>query len=201
MFSLRAKYSNSSQAVLDKYGDEKITEIKVMRTPLHNMLQNLMNYFSSGKSKAQYDDLFHLCLLVTVESGKVILVEKNEEIDISLKSTIEPNSEIKNVSLQGKTLTLNEMLNKTQKAMGTKNYFTYNALSLNCQNFVINILKSNGILTDDIYKFTYQDMSQLIKSTPKVYQKFIQFVTNSKAWLNKVVGSSDKKKCGRIKNT
>ena len=101
-----------------------------------------------------FDKLFHLGLLITI-NGTRIRVEKNEVIGIDDVYTLKPETEILDVSYN-KQLTLNELLNHTISKIGKEKMFKYSAFQLNCQCMVKDVLKSNGLYSNDINKFVYQ---------------------------------------------
>ena len=71
-----------------------------------------------------------------------------------------------NLDLQGKQLTLNEFLDRAIETVGTNQIFEYSALQgKNCQNFVVDVLNSNGILTREDKDFTLQDLKEHTKNS------------------------------------
>ena len=50
--------------------------------------------------------------------------------------------------------------------MGLSDYMTYNATSLNCQNFILNGLKANALNTNATETFIYQYLTKLVEETP-----------------------------------
>jgi len=61
---------------------------------------------------------------------------------------------------------LAEFIDKTVTRMGLTDYTTYEGFSLNCQNFLLNHLQANSIITPQLKEFIYQDTKQLIERTP-----------------------------------
>lgn len=191
MFSLRDHYSNSVQAVLKQFGDENIIEMVCIRDPIPNLIKKFLDYVSLGKSKIAYDELYHLALLVRTQSDHRFKVEKNEEIDITRSFSLKPTTQHIKIDLQGKQITLNQLMENTRKRMGNQKYFTYDAFTTNCQNFVKNILEANGLWKPQYESFVYQNMNALIKSVPTFQQKVMRGVTNLKAYFNKLIGTGE----------
>ena len=90
-------------------------------------------------------------------NGQLIRVEKTEVITITLISDM-PKSDYKNVNYTPNGLTVDAMLNNTKAYMGGK-FFTYQAFSNNCQDFVMSIFQANHIpLSQDEINFIKQDV-------------------------------------------
>ena len=160
----------STQKMLNKYGDIKIKEIKACRTPVTKVLQKIINLISLGKfkqgiDKTPYDDVYHLYLQITLDNNKVLVVEKNDNINISDKITHKPNTEIIDVPMNGKSLTVNEMLATCLNTIGQDDFFLYDGLrGRNCQNFVVNCLKSSGLGNQSNYDWILQDLTEVNKA-------------------------------------
>ena len=69
------------------------------------------------------------------------------------------NSEILNVAI-GKTLTINEMLEKTKTKMGKK-FFPYSAKDNNCQRFILSMLEGNNLANKSNKDFIKQNKKLL----------------------------------------
>ena len=181
------QYSSSAQQVLDTAGNKKISKDFIKRSPVPKLLTGALSAFSMGKfGKRMYrnfDELFHLYCEVVLENVKTILVEKNERINIQKISRNESNTETQEVTNVPPNLTLNTLLNKTKAYMGDKKFFTYNAVSNNCQDFILAFLQSNSLGTPENYAFVKQDTEQLFKRLP-VLQKIAKKTTDLDALMN-----------------
>ena len=62
-----------------------------------------------------------------------------------------------------KDLNLNQLLENTQKSIGSAKFFLYDGLKNNCQDFIIAILKANGLLTGQAESFIKQDITKIQK--------------------------------------
>ena len=177
-FKIPQRFNQSARAILQRTGDEQITQITVCRTPVNSTVQLALNAVSLGQFKqrldnAPYDDIFHLYLVVKTTGGSFVL-EKNSTIELNEVSGTfsRPNSECRPIpTRQG--LTLKEMLTKTERFMGSK-FYTYSANNNNCQTFQLSILRSNQLGTQEDYDFIKQDTRQLFQD-----DSFLKKVSNS----------------------
>jgi len=157
--------------ILKQYGNEPIVGFSLKRTPVSKLLVNALSVSSKGEFKerlknSEYDQLFHLYLETTLQSGKKILVEKNEVINM-VPSSKRPDEEIRVINKSPNGLTLNVMMEKTKKAMGA-NFFKYSANNNNCQDFIVKIMKSNKIGNSEDIKFVKQDTKFLFENMPNI---------------------------------
>ena len=162
----RNDYSPKVKKILKDFGDEKITKIYIIRTPISKILRFLMNILSLGEferrmKNTSYDELYHLAVHIETRKGKVSL-EKNEVINMDRNPKIPKNAEILNVEI-GKNHTINEMLEKTKVKMGKK-YFPYSAKSNNCQFFILSLLQANNLANKTNKDFIKQDTNELFSS-------------------------------------
>jgi hypothetical protein len=172
------------QRIIDKYGEYKIKNIKVGRTPLPSVLTKVLNVVSLGGfnkllDKSPYDKLFHLFVVITLSNGSVIkiLLEKNETLNIKVVSNYNPKgAEYIEVTGIPSSLTLNDLLNGVKKRQGS-DLFKYNALYNNCQDFILDLLKGSSISNNNLQNFIKQDVKSIFKNYP-LTRKFINTLTN-----------------------
>ena len=197
----------SAQKVFDRYKDSPITSIQVRRDPLSSMITKVGNWISNGKfgekmKELGYDDVFHLYMIVSVGKQK-ILVEKNQRINIATKSSLPLNSDVIDIPLKGKFLTLNSMFDKALKGLGDHDFFQYSVSNNNCQKFVRSLLLYSGLLFAEADKFIMQDAKKLVESLPSLADKFAQAVTDLAGKAQQVVeggGAFSKKADQKQKN-
>lgn len=155
----------SARALLEKIGDEKITKVVAVRTPLTSFTKSFLNVISFGQfdkiAKKYYDELFHLSLWINDKYN----LEKNEVIAFNTKNPISTNSQTRNIAVN-KDITFNELIDKTKSSMGKANFSNYDAQSNNCQDFLLAILNSNGFGTAEDKAWIKQDTKQLFKEVP-----------------------------------
>jgi hypothetical protein len=166
------------------------------------------------KQKYGYDNFYHLALVLYYESGETVqmrmkafvgddilggsaeppapsemrfTIEKLELINIQRSTSIKPNTDYQDVPLNGKTITLNEMVNRTRTMMGDEKFFTYDAFTNNCQVFVKSLLQSVGLLTPNAMSFLFQPVDKLIKELPGYTSQVARFVTDLGGLMRGVV--------------
>ena len=72
----------------EQNGDAKITKIVVCRKPIVPAIERLASWVSGGrwdsnKKDLQYDKMFHLFLIMTLDNGRSIKLEKNQVVELS----------------------------------------------------------------------------------------------------------------------
>jgi hypothetical protein len=155
------------------------------------------------KEKYGFDKFFHLSLIIylrganeiTLNTGKkrkvpkVLQVEKLEVISVNENVGFVEGQEELDVPLTGQPFTLRDMLQKTRDRLGDTRYFSYSALGdNNCQNFVKELLTSEGLYREPEKDFTFQDLSELVKELPESTKAIAQGVTHIGALANKYLG-------------
>jgi len=174
----RKDLSPKAKEILNKDGNDEIAKIVVTRTPVPKYLTEIINAVSLGQfnkelAKQPYDTLFHLYLVIHTKGGKKIGVEKNDVITLFHDTTREKAEEIE-IPVH-KFLTLNIMMEKTKERMGDK-FIPYNARNCNCQDFVLAMLKANGLDNPQVDKFVKQNVNSVIRSG-SFAQKFVNNIT------------------------
>jgi hypothetical protein len=126
--------------------------------------------------------LFHLFVVITLSNGSVIkiLLEKNETLNMKVVSNYNPKgAEYMDVDVTPsitRGLTLNDLLNGVRKKQGS-NFFKYNALYNNCQDFILDLLKGSSISNNNLQNFIKQDVKSIFKNYP-LTRKFINTLTD-----------------------
>lgn len=173
--------------ILQSIGNEKITDLMLVRTPLSKISRFLLNIASFGQlenklKETGIDDLFHLSLLI---NGKYEL-DKQEVIKlVRNQNAVKENSETLIVPVSS-NLTINELLENTQRQMG-QNYGTYNAVDNNCSVFLSNVLSSNGLSTENSDIFLNQKTIELFQKFPSISEKLVKFGTDIGAVVDKTL--------------
>jgi hypothetical protein len=167
----RMDYPPKVRDILKKYGQEVISGLTIMRTPVAKVLTGALSLFSLGKfgkrMSRSFDELFHLFLEIRTESGKRLSVEKNEVINMDINPQKRDKTEVKDVvNNVPQGLTIEEMLNKTEQYMGKRKFFSYSAKDNNCQDFIVSIFKANNIGDGQDITFIKQDTKSLFKDLP-----------------------------------
>lgn len=180
------KLPPSARKQLEKVGNEKITKIVAVRTPLSSTTKTFLNIISLGQfekiSKQYFDELFHLAFWINDKYN----LEKNEVISFGTKNPIKSNSETQTITIN-KDITFNELMENTRKYMGDNNFTSYNAEKNNCQNFLVSILNANGIGTDSEKKWIKQDTEQVFKEVPTFAKVLGNLSTTAGAIVNRLI--------------
>ena len=197
-FKPRDTYNNTSSRTLKELGRYPITSITLSRAPIQRILSKMLDFISFGAfSRAQkrygYDRLYHLSMVVDLDVNGVnrkVVVEKNAVINISSSFKAEAQAEYYPIQMgpQKGKLTLQQMMDNTQKLMGAK-YFPYDAFTNNCQNFILSVLKANGLWTQGAEKWLFQPVDELAKDLPGVTKVIARAVTDTGAVVDKLVGN------------
>lgn len=194
---VRKDFSTVDKAFLSEYGGFPINRMRVCRTPLDTFVGSALNIITIGrweKAKAMYgyDKIFHLFLLVEVldtRSNKVItaILEKNETPRCRLYS--EPLSNQTECQWVDKKYagSLNTLISTTQAQMGTS-FWVYDAFKNNCQDFLLNVLGSNGLLTSDLQAFIKQPVDDIARELPSYTAGFARAVTDTARRVRTIFG-------------
>jgi hypothetical protein len=170
---------------LKEHGEEKITSLKVGRTPISKVLDLVVDVISAGeyakvKKKLGYDKMYHLYVIV---NDKFIL-EKNELFNVKSYSSSK-DEEVINISLN-KDLTIGEFMRKASEGDEENFFRNYSAFGANCQMMVIRLLSKNGLLTDAARTFVKQDVETILKETGETSKK-AEHITNIGSILNRLL--------------
>ena len=147
---------------LKKNGAEKITSLEVARAPVQAMLTKLLDFisggkFSEGQKDANIDRFFHLYLIV---NGKY-RVEKNQLLKIS--DYDQPKEEDKMKLGTPSNTSIFDFITMPAKSNPTDFYENYNAITNNCQDFVMKILNHFSLSNPSISSFVKQPLEKLAK--------------------------------------
>lgn len=186
IFNGRDRLEPKSRRIVEKYGDESVVGITLKRDPIAGYIRKIIDLLlkSKGSSLAQllekynYDSLFHLYSELKLSNGATIVVEKNETVNIleGSRPVSKDGSELI-VEMGGKSPILNEMLEKTIKRMGERDFYYYSASQLNCQNFLINFLASSGLMQPEYKKFILQDAAAIYSELPEFVKSVSDLAT------------------------
>jgi hypothetical protein len=164
------EYSNRTgiQSFLYEKGNVPIQAIDVCRQPIESTIYNTLNLLSLGRLSTSlkdrdYDNLYHLFMLVLLVDGTKFIIEKNAVVEVSLDVNRLPKTgtcmNVLSEHISG--LTLRIMIDKANGGQGPT-FWKYDAHDNNCQVFVTNMLKYSGLGTDALYKFIRQDLDGLL---------------------------------------
>jgi len=207
-FQVKMDYTNAVKKVLSEQGNKMIKSIELYRYPVQEYLPILMDIltfgkFSKAKNELNYDKMFHLGMIITLEDNQKLLIEKNEVINISTNvSEPEHNAKIEKLIVAVDTpMTLNEFLSKARLRMGDKDYFSYEPLSTNCQNYIKNLLEASGLYGQRENHFVFQDVEGIARQLPGISKKIISGILKTISIGHNVIGSGCWKGYKRVKGT
>ena len=185
-------FNRKTKTTLEKYGNKRIQDIQIFKRKIGGNLRKAITYISDSN-----ENLYHLGLLITLDDGTKLTCEKNHVINIVVNEKHEADTEYLNVNLHGQHFTLNELLNNTIKAVGKDQFFEYNSLGgRNCQNFVIDVLRSNHLLIKQYEDFTLQNLDDLKKSSylGEDTEGIAKFLTDTRNIVDNLTGYGVKNK-------
>lgn len=186
LFDIKLDYNNLSKKTLERYGSLPIIKLELRRHPIPSMISKALKWIT-GHHKVAYDTYYHLGIIVTVSGGKKIIIEKLEVVNISSDFETFDYDEHLEIPLN-KSFTILDMVEKTRKRVGNEVFFSYSAFYNNCQDFVKINLESENLYTPNAQKFVHQDLTELLKHTPKLAQKVADTATYLASLYNKLSG-------------
>lgn len=193
-----SNYPNSAKKTMETLGNLPVESAEIVRTPISKVLSKFINLLSAGKFEqaskdAGYDKLFHLQLVLNVIDSngnrKKVAIQKTERVQVDGSLTgVTAETEYLNISIGNKKFTPNEMLEKTRKRIGDRDFFGYDSFKNNCQNFILNLLRSEGLAGTKETKFLYQDTKAIAEKIPSLSKKIMNFTTDAGNVFSKVMG-------------
>ena len=182
------EYSPSAKQFLVKYYNNTITGIIIRRSPLSNWIKKSLSVLTWGdydqkmKNEQPQEDLYHISMVVILDNGVKLLVEKTETVIIMNFRNLRENEEELVVNVNN-NISFGDFFQKTIETYGAKKIFLYRVKTSNCGNFVEYLLKSNHLYNDDIHKFIFQDVQNLLKGHRNI-EKLVNTTTDLQGRLN-----------------
>jgi hypothetical protein len=170
-------------------GHKRVESITIYRAPIQRMIDKLFNILSFGKfeeakNKLGYDDLFHLYMIIQLSDDTKLILEKNQDINIS--DDIDTRDTAESLKIEMKTQpTLFELLENTRKLVGDEKFYKYDSFRNNCQDFLYNVLKSNNLLNETNSRFIKQNAGELLKSLPAYASTMANVATQTGSYINR----------------
>lgn len=176
-----------SRELLATVGQEPINSLTIVRAPIESYINKALQLISGGTwedavRKAGYDKLFHLGLLI---NGKYML-HKIETTTLERAPPMKAGSETMPVAVP-RQLSIGTLIENTLRQIGPQRFTEYNPVSQNCQDFLLDVLRSNGLLTPAASQFIKQDAVAIFKQTPQLTARIANFVTDLGARWNRFV--------------
>jgi hypothetical protein len=177
---------------LKKNGHKNVVKIRVCREPVTRIIQQVLNILTLGKwsdvkKKYNYDDIYHLFSEITLDDDSVWRMEKNQRVNVK-------RGRVK----KGECIEIRKPVNIpviqfiTNGERTGKNFYRYDAVKYNCQNWQRRLLNSNGI--NEANNFISQNTQELL--SPRL-GKVAQAVTDvaGVADIIQKGGGKEKKVC------
>lgn len=160
------QYNKRSQKILDKYGDNELTKVYLVRKPLSKIncfLINILTLYNFEKLINESCDNFpyhtQIIFEVTVKKKlkKLIMIEKNNYISICENFMINGLQDMKVIKIKSKKYTLKSVLSDTQMRLGNNKYFNWHIYKNNCQEFTKELLITLDSYNETNKKYIFHD--------------------------------------------
>lgn len=199
IFSRKLDFSNKIKKILKEYGNENIVSIRIGRRPINKLVEKAFNIISIGKwnelrNQYYYDKLFHLFLIITLQDGTKLSLEKNDIVNMNVNDSRCNESGVDCIEIEypQNSMTVNDLVMKPLDRIGKNNYFVYDPFKLNCQIFIKSVLETFGLYNSNINNFVYQDLTNIIKNLPFYVKWTGKAVTDISAFGKKISGAGVK---------
>lgn len=194
---IRKALSPSDQSFMNQFGGRPIVSMSVIRTPIQQYVNVALSAITLGKwkdaiRKYGFDKMFHLGLVGKLDDGTQFITQKNDTVRLRVYSETDVNSqtESRSVDLDDKNPTLQSLFDNAQRERGDQ-FWVYDAFSNNCQDFIIALLGSSGLLTQSLVDFIKQDVSRMVSDIDKrnpIASRIVRGVTDISSRLRRLVG-------------
>ncbi len=149
-------YHPVTKNILEENRYAKVQHIELCRTVLSDNIFDIIDFFMQGELKQRMKTpLCHISICVKLSNGKTIRVEKIPVIYLK-ENPIHKGKTHKVKNLQD--ITFGELLEKTRREVGDRDFFSYSVTDNNCSHFIGFILKANGLSTPENQLFIYQNI-------------------------------------------
>jgi hypothetical protein len=160
-------YNKHTNKILETYGNCKINKIYIYKQPIKHLIillcdiLTLFNYSEILNNSENY----HSALLFEIEykgKNKLLLLEKNNSINLTDKFFISNHSEFKKIKTKKIKYNLNTLLEETKKRIGLIRFFNWNLAENNCLDFTTEIIKTLGINKSKYQEYIYKNNILLV---------------------------------------
>jgi len=162
-------YNHKTKAVIEKYGDFRISNAYLIMAPIDMVNSFMMNLLTMQKCKHIMDEIMHVMLMVEVvmDNGqkKLILINKTSHIHILTDFKIDDTHMIYQIKMKPKqnVITLRSLLTETCNRIGKPKFFNWHIYKNNCQYFIKQLIR---MIND---KFKYKHLKFMSKKKAKQY--------------------------------
>jgi len=147
-------------------GSLEVVSFRVIRNPIGSTVKAILNEIANVQKHAEelgFDDVYHLFMNVTLSDGSTVGLEKNARVNVK-HGGWDPEGEgeqLPDIKLST-PVKLKTFLAKGE-LHGGKSHYHYDAVEANCQQYIMDLLGGNELMTEDIKGFVYQDPQQLVR--------------------------------------
>jgi hypothetical protein len=183
---------SATQKFIEKYGNWKIHTSMVTRKPVNKLTEYVTNLIvekklQEFKATAGYDEYYHLGAVLFLMDDKTNQIKtlQYEKLDRPTLREVPANQEFQSkILVAHRPITLAEAVKKHVEHMSPAKYYTYNAFSENCQNFLMGFYKALDESTPTLESFILQPLDELLKTLPEYSKSLTNIITNLGATTN-----------------
>jgi hypothetical protein len=181
-----SQYPPQVARILKECGNDTIKSIQICKEVVQKNTEYLLKALAGektweeAKKKHGFDKFYHLFMIVDLGSKK-LHIEKNEVVRISYNPRPCPDGMTFTVP---KSITLNELLERTRERIGDKDFFVYDPLGNNCQAFVNQLLRTLGLWNNETSSYVYQNIKGLREDLPQYTRTVAKGLTDLGALAN-----------------
>ena len=151
---------------LKLHGNKPIRRIIVSRIPVSGKVQYLaeiitLGGWSSNMKKLNYEDVYHLFMIIELDDGILFKIEKNSRVDITLNNNKLGDTMINITDIDN---TLNDMFDNAEKIYGGERIYRYDPFKTNCQMLLIDLLTAINKMTPDLNTYIMQNAAALVEN-------------------------------------
>jgi hypothetical protein len=151
---------------LKLHGNKPIRRIIVSRIPVSGKVQYLaelitLGQWSANMKKLNYEDVYHLFMIVELDDGILFKIEKNSRVDITLNNNKLGDTMINITDINN---TLNDMFDNAEKLYGNERIYRYDPFKTNCQVLLIDLLTAINKITPELRTYIMQQASMLVEN-------------------------------------
>jgi hypothetical protein len=164
---------------LERHGNELLDTFVVYRAPLDTLTNLTLQLLTAGdwegiKKRAGVDKLFHTFAIINgkylYEKTAVPVLKEGTESGVSREGADKQIAPVQR-------MTIRDFVGNAINAMG-ESYFSYNAFTNNCQDFLMGSLRANGMLVPAVSLFLKQDTQKVIEQTPSLSKYLAEKIVN-----------------------
>jgi hypothetical protein len=167
----------SFRKFLSSHGDELLDTFVVYRVPLDTLTNITLQLLTAGdwegiKKRAGVDQLFHTFAII---NNKYLYEKTSVPV---LKEGVPSREGAVSQIAPVQRMTIRDFVNNAISKMG-QSYFSYNAFTNNCQDFLMGSLRANDMLVPAVSLFLKQDTQKIVEETPALSKYLAEKIVNA----------------------